>query len=43
MRRDEDLVALVEKAIREAERLRQAEPSFQGYRAVGHQLRALLT
>ncbi|MFC1805366.1 hypothetical protein ACFL09_00100 [Planctomycetota bacterium] len=43
MRRDEDFVALVEKAIREAERLGQAEPSFGGYRGVAQQLRALLT
>ena len=42
MRRDEDLVALVEKAIREAQRLGQAEPSFGSYRVVGQQLRALL-
>ena len=43
MRRDEDFVALVEEAIREAERLGQANPSFDGYRAIGRQLHMVLT
>ena len=43
MRRDEDFVALVEEAIREAERLERAHPSFDCYRGIGQQLRTVLT